>query len=57
MLQALRSKPHPRWPERALSNAFVRNVAKSAATVMDAADGMQTAESKTHTRIVRSALT
>ena len=29
MLQALRSKPQPRWPERALSNAFVRNVAKS----------------------------
>ena len=29
MLQALRSKPQPRWPERALSNAFVRNVAKA----------------------------
>ena len=29
MLQALRSKPQPRWPERALTNAFVRNVAKA----------------------------
>ena len=29
MLQALRNKPQPRWPERALSNAFVRNVAKA----------------------------
>ena len=29
MLQALRSKPQPRWPERALTNAFVRNVAQA----------------------------
>ena len=29
MLQALRSKPQARWPERALSNAFVRNVVKA----------------------------
>ena len=29
MLQALRSKPQPRWPERALTNAFVGNVAEA----------------------------
>ena len=29
MLHALRSTPQPRWPERALSNAFVRNVAQA----------------------------
>ncbi len=29
MLHALRSTPQPRWPERALSNAFVRNVAQT----------------------------
>jgi len=28
MLQALSSKPQPRWPERALSSTFVRKVAK-----------------------------
>ena len=29
MLQALSSKPQPRWPERALSSTFVRKVAKA----------------------------
>ena len=45
MLQAPRSKPQPRWPERALTNAFVRNVAK-AGRYCDGHSGRRASHSK-----------